>query len=103
MSATASARHQGRRPCAEVQAVGLRLTSNQSAQIWERCRHDRCPSSDRCVVTRSQPLTGLQGVGVGEHLMQSMLQESAFAGGVDQGQRFAISGRGFLPTAGAAE
>ena len=35
--------------------------------------------------------------------MQSMLQESAFAGGVDQGQRSAISGRGFLQTAGAAE
>ena len=57
---------------------------------------------DHCVVTCSL-LTGLQGIGVGEHLMQSILQESAFAGGVDQGQRFAISGRGFLPTAGAAE
>jgi hypothetical protein len=35
--------------------------------------------------------------------MQSMLQESAFAGGVDQGQRSAIGGRSFLPAAGAAE
>jgi hypothetical protein len=84
-------------PCADgVEPVEPDLGVNEFRTTGVRRR-------DRCVVTRSQPLTGLQGVGVGEHLMQSILQESAFAGGIDQGQRFAISGRGFLPTAGAAE